>query len=223
MKRFLWIFIAMLLFWVGLGYFIFCQLRLRDVFEQTRDRLISVASNAVLTIDPQRVLEVPLEETGDSSLAYQEIYDRLRAVKQANPFLKYVYIMAATDKPGILQYVVDANPAPQVITAKTPRALPGDKYDASAFPEMLRAYNGATADKKITADEWGVFLSGYAPIRDSGGKTLAILGVDVDAAGISVLQKKAQNSSLLVLAGFFIFLISLFATLIFKSKDTASE
>jgi len=221
MKRFLWVFLTLLLFWAALGNFIFCTYRLRDTFSQTREQLITIASNAALSIDAQELLEVPLQQTGDSSLTYRAIFDKLETIKQINPSLKYVYIMTTTDQPGILQYVVDADPAPQVITARSPSALPGDKYDARALPEMLKAYGGPAADKKITSDEWGSFISGYAPIRDSDGKSIAILGVDIDAAGISALEKNVRVGGLLALAAFFIFLISLFGIFTFRSKNTA--
>ena len=67
--------------------------------------------------------------------------------------------MTATDQPGILQYVVDADPLPQIITARCQTALPGDKYDARRFPEMMEAYFGASADQKVTFDNWGAFTS----------------------------------------------------------------
>ena len=220
MKRFLWVLLTMLLFWAALGNFIFSEYHLQDTFSQIRERLMSIASNAALCIDAQELLQVPLQQTGDSFPAYQAISDKLETIKQTNPFLKYVYILMTTDQLGILQYVVDADPAPQVITSRSPSALPGDKYDARGLPEMLVAYSGPAADKKITSDEWGKFISGYAPIRDTSGKSIAILGVDIDAAGIYTLQKNVRVSGLLTLAAFFIFLLSLFGILIFKSKNT---
>ena len=127
--------------------------------------------------------------------------------------------MTATDQPGILQYMVDADPLPQIITARCPTALPGDKYDARGFPEMLMAYTAPNADKKISRDAWGSVISGYAPIRDVDGKSIAILGVDIDAARIDKFQKNVHLSGLAALAAFFIFIFSLFAVIIFRSKN----
>ncbi len=218
MRRFLWVFLALFLSWAGLAVFIFNEYRFRDAFNQTRKDLMAIASNAALSIDTATLLAVPLEETGDSSPAYREIFGKLSLIKQTNSSLKYVYIMMATQEPGILQYVVDADPAPQIITANCPRALPGDKYDARKLPELLSAYNGPAADKKITADSWGVFISGYAPVRDSGGRPVAILGVDMDAAGIAKLQKNVRISLLSALGASCMFLISLFGILIIRPK-----
>jgi hypothetical protein len=220
MKRFLWVFLAALIFWVAFGNFIFNQYRLGGAFDQARERLISIAANAVLVIDAAQLLEVPLQRTGDSSAAYRAVAEKLETIKRTNPGLKYAYILMATDQPGILQYAVDADPAPQVITAKGPSALPGDKYDARKLPEMLMAYTAPNADKKISRDAWGSVISGYAPIRDANGKSIAILGVDIDAARIDKLQKNARLSGLAALGALFIFIFSLFAVVIFRSKDT---
>ncbi|HPT39139.1 MAG TPA: hypothetical protein PL125_02950 [Candidatus Omnitrophota bacterium] len=219
MKRFLWVFLAMLLFWAALGNFIFNQYRLHDSFKETRQQLMLIAANAALGIDARELMEIPLQESGDNSLAYQAVSDKLDIIKQTNPSLKYVYVMTTTDQLGILQYMADADPAPQIITAKCRRALPGVQYDGRAFPEMLKAYNGPAADQSITSDEWGIFISGYAPIRDANGKSIAILGADIDAAGISLLQKNVRVSILLAIAASFMFLISLFGILIFRSPD----
>jgi methyl-accepting chemotaxis protein len=220
MKRFFWILIALLLFWTALGNFIFRTYQLRETLEQTRQKLLLVVSNAALLIDVSALLQVPLEPTGDSSEAYRIVFNQLETIKQTNPSLKYAYILMTTDKPGILQYVVDADPAPQIITAQSLRALPGDKYDARTFPEMLKAYTEPAADKTIKADAWGVFISGYAPIHDLSGQAVAILGVDVDAGKMLELQKKVSFSGLLAGATFFVLLISLFGIFILRSPNT---
>jgi hypothetical protein len=221
MKRFFWILIALLLFWTALGNFIFCTYQLHETLEQTRQKLLLIVSNAALLVDVSALLRVPLEPTGDSSAAYRVVFNQLETIKQTNPQLKYAYILMTTDKPGILQYAVDADPAPQIITAKSPRSLPGDKYDARTFPEMLKSYTEPAADKTIKADAWGIFISGYAPIHDLSGKAVAILGADIDAGNILKLQKKASFSGLLAGATFFVFLISLFGIFIMRSPGTA--
>ncbi|MDO8489623.1 MAG: hypothetical protein Q7S42_05915 [Candidatus Omnitrophota bacterium] len=214
MRRFLWIFIFALLFLGALINFLLYQYRLNDTFSRTRQRLISIASDAALSISAQEVLNVPLEQKSEGTPEYLAIYYKLEKIKKENlPFVKYIYIMTTTVRPGILQYVVDADPVPQIITARCPTSLPGDKYDARELPEMLEAYNGPSADRKIATDVWGTFISGYAPIRDTDGATIAILGVDSDGASIQLMQKSAQMRGIIALFTGLLFIIS-FATLI---------
>lgn len=191
MRRFIWVLLSALLFFIALSCFIYFQSQAAGTFNQTRDRLMLIAANNALSISADEIFSIPLEERSEGTPEYLAVYQKLLRIKEANPLVKYAYIMTSTSQPGILQYVVDADPVPQIITAKCPTALPGDKYDASRFPEMLEAFAGPSADKKISADEWGMFLSGYAPIKDINGRTVAILGVDFDAANLKTMQDKA--------------------------------
>jgi len=208
MKRSWGVYLTGVLFLLAAGNFVFFQYRLQSSFQQARERLMLIAANATLGIDVEILQKVPLEQRGEGSPEYQAITQKLIMIKKINPVLKYVYIMTATDQPGILQYVVDADPLPQIITANCPTALPGDKYDARELPELINAYDRPTADRKVTTDVWGTFISGYAPIQDVFGKTVGILGIDTDAAWVGRMQKKVNLSGRLALGTGFLFLLS---------------
>ncbi len=219
MKRFLWVILFLFLFLAALSNYFLGEFRLRDTFNKTREKLMLIASNAALFIDGGELLKVPLEQSAEgTSPEFEVIYQKLVKIKQANPLVKYAYTMIATEQPGILQYVVDADPAPQIITARCPTSLPGDKYDAREIPEMMHAYYGPSADKKITTDVWGVFISGYAPIRDSNGKAVAILGVDSDATLIQAMQKNVKERLNKALIVGILFLLSLATLIRFPKK-----
>jgi putative nucleotidyltransferase with HDIG domain len=51
----------------------------------------------------------------------------------------------------------------------------------------------------MMVDEWGVTLSAYAPIRDASGAAVAILGIDMAADDVYILQRKIYLRSVLVL------------------------
>jgi HD-GYP domain-containing protein (c-di-GMP phosphodiesterase class II) len=125
--------------------------------------------------------------------------DKLRKIKEINPPIKYIYTMVKTEQEGIWQFVVDPNP---INKGKRigPTAYPGDKYSAKRFPEMLKAFDGSSADKKLEIDEWGVTLSGYAPIRDRNGQAVGILGVDIMADDVYTVQREVHRRALFVLA-----------------------
>jgi len=217
MKRRLLFFLTAVLFLLAVGNFIFSDYRLQSSFQQARERLMLIAANAVLGIDVELLQKVPLVQRGEGTLEYQLIAQKLLMIKKINPTLKYVYILTATDQPGILQYVVDADPLPQIITARCITALPGDKYDARELPDMINAYDRPTADRKVTTDAWGTFISGYAPIQDAFGKTVGILGVDTDASWVGLMQKKIRLSGRLALGAGLLFLLS-FIILIIRRR-----
>lgn len=209
MKRFLWISLCALLFLTAAGNFFISKIRLDHAFNKTRAQLISIALSGAHLVSAEEVFDVPLEQKSEWTPEYQVIYQKLVKIKEANPSVKYVYVMTTTNQPGIMQYVVDADPVPQIITAKSPSSLPGDRYDARQLPELLDAFKGANADKKITTDDWGTFISGYAPIYDASGNAIAILGVDTDASFILGRQKSVKLRGNILLFTGLLLIISL--------------
>lgn len=217
-RRFLGVIIIALFFLAALGNYLINENRLRNTFNQTRERLKLIASNAALSIDAQEVLGVPLQDRNEDSPEYQSVFEKLVKIKEMNPSVKYAYIMAATDQPGILQYVADADPVPEIITAKSPSAFSGDKYNACNLPEMMNAYTGPSVDTKVTTDAWGVFISGYAPICDVAGKPVAILGIDTDATSIKKMQERLRMSRFAMYFSGILLSISLVAAIFWSAK-----
>lgn len=193
-------FILCLLFIVGLGNFLLYEYSLNLQFEQIREKLLVIARNAAFSIDADMLMKVPLNHDGVNSREYKIIFQQLEKLKQINPSLKYIYTITKTDQPGIGQFIVDPNPVGTKIHAQGPTAFPGDKYDVSRFPEMLSGYTRPGVDKKLTVDEWGVTLSGYAPILNKEGRPVAVLGVDINADRVYQMQKTVKLLALLVLA-----------------------
>ena len=178
--------------------FLVYKFALKSQFNQLRDKLKMVAQTASLMIDADTLTQVPLDRDGINSEQYKAIVEKLKKIKQANAPIRYIYTMAKTDKGGILQFIVDPDPTAGTQKRKGLTAYPGDKYDASRFPDLLDAFNGPTSDKKLSIDEWGAALSGYSPIRDKDGKTVAILGVDLMAADVYLAQKEVRRRAIFV-------------------------
>ena len=188
-----------MLFVMSLGNFLIYKFSLNAQFNQLRERLMVIASTASLIIDADSLLRIPLNRDGINSPQYKVIADKLNKIKQVNPSLKYIYTMTKTDKEGIWQFIVDPSPVSEEDIRRGATSYPGDKYDASRFPEMLKGFIGPAADKKVMVDEWGVTLSGYAPIRDKDDKPVAILGVDMSAEDVYRTQREVLARAISVL------------------------
>jgi serine phosphatase RsbU (regulator of sigma subunit) len=166
-------------------------------FAQLRDKLMAIAQVAALRIDVPTLQAIPLARESSRLYEYKNIAGRLSEIKRAIPSVRYLYIMTRTNNFGILQFVVDADSGSP--TEGVP-SYPGDLYDPKEFPEMLKAFDGPTADRKLGTDEWGAFLSGYSPIFDSGGRAVAILGVDMTAQDVYRAQKEVLWRAVFVFA-----------------------
>ncbi len=174
-----------------------CEFARKSQFKQLQDKLMMIARIATLMMDSELLLQVPLNEEGLNTPQYKMIAERLRKIRETNPSLKYIYTMAKTDKEGVLQFIVDPDAGEE---EEEFTSYPGDKYNAAPFPALLKAFECPSVDEKITADQWGMLLSGYAPVRDKNGKAIAVLGVDMSADDVYAIQKEINRRAVLVLS-----------------------
>ncbi|MGE5309193.1 MAG: HD domain-containing phosphohydrolase, partial [Deltaproteobacteria bacterium] len=189
-----------MLFTALLSDLLIYRLALNAQFDQLREQLLSMAKTAALSVDAYQLERIPLAPEGVNTPEFRSIAQGLLRIKSVNPRIKYIYTMVRGDRPGLLRFVVD----PVALTAEERRkklsSSPGTRYNAARFPEMLGAFNYAQADRRLSVDEWGVTLSGYAPIRDVQGRPMAIIGVDMDAKDVYALQRKVWQRAVAVLA-----------------------
>ena len=201
--------ILLMFFVAGLSNFLIYKFALDSQFNQLREKLMVVAQTAALLIDGDLLLQIPLTPDGINSPNYTIIAEKLKKIKEVNPPIKYVYAMVKTDKQGIWQFVAD----PESVTPEDKKrgitTYHGYNYDASRFPEMMKAFDGPAADKRLGIDEWGITLSGYAPIRDKNGNAVAMLGVDIMAEDVYNIQNKVHRRGIFVLMVGIIFSVSL--------------
>ena len=109
----------------------------------------------------------------ENDIAYQELYESLDKYKDYN-MLQYIYTMRYED--GVLTFVVDAD--------SDEPAKCGEEYEM--LDDMLPAFQGEVCcDSFLTTDKWGKFFSAYAPIRDSEGNVVGIVGCDINTADIN--------------------------------------
>ncbi len=173
------------------------QMALNAQFQQLRHQLTVVARTAAASVDVDALTSIPMGREGVNTPGYISIRTKLEQIRRDNPEIAFIYTMAPTTRSGIWQFIVDADPIQKRREGIT--AFPGDKYDASRFPEMMRALSEASADTRLLRDEWGFTLSGYAPIRAKDGKTVAILGVDMLAQDVYNTQRAVHFSTLALL------------------------
>ena len=145
----------------------------RDLGEQ----LLTLATTTALMIDGDQHAALRTPDQMDAP-TYKAIKALLIKVRRANAehHVRYLYTMRRTDKPGFFRFVVDSDEGAD-------GAKLGDEYDARALPELLNAYDGPVAEQDFTRDKWGLALSAYAPIYDSAGLPVAIVGADAEAVG----------------------------------------
>jgi sigma-B regulation protein RsbU (phosphoserine phosphatase) len=148
------------------------------------------------------------------SPAYARLHDELLAIAQpgSNPsgFGRTMsYDVYLVDQPG------PGGPthARLLVTLKIEES--GRPYDMTRYPGMLDGWKTLTVDTAPQEDEYGLTLSGYAPIRKPAGQTIALLGIDAPEADISLSRKRllyitAAGAAIALLgSGVFAYLLAL--------------
>jgi len=143
----------------------------RYLQKSAQQESISVARMAVALIDGDAFERVAAE--GLESEDAEQILDILSKMLSSDS-VKYLYTMSYKNDETAC-YVIDADPEDPADFA--------EEYEMEQ--EMLRAFGGEdVVSSEFTEDEWGRVLSSYAPIRNSAGKVVGIVGADIDANSI---------------------------------------
>ena len=143
-----------------------------NLMRSLQSRLQNSAALLSETIDA-RDLE-GIRSAADTSLdAYRDTLEKVRRVRRTNPDIAFLYVMRRADD-GTVSFVVDSDETEA-------QAKPGKEYP-DVVPEMLEGFHQPVVDDELYEDEWGVFLSGYAPLRNGEGRYL--VGIDMRAGEV---------------------------------------
>jgi len=140
-----------------------------NLMRSLQSRLQNSAALLSETLDA-RDLDVVRTATDVDQAAYRDALEKVRRVRRTNPDIAFLYVMRRADD-GAVQFVVDSDETEA-------QALPGKIYD-DVVPEMLEGFHQPVVDDELYEDEWGVFLSGYAPLRN--GEERYLVGIDMRA------------------------------------------
>lgn len=119
---------------------------------------------------------------------YQATLAQLREWVKANRDLAYIYIMRLQEN-GEVRFVVDSDDSAE-------QAMPGSLYK-EATPQLMDGFERPSVDTEITHDEWGSFLTGYAPLP--GGRGEFLLGIDMRAGEVDAKFRELQISGVVSL------------------------
>lgn len=174
------------------AYFITLGLYFHNLYlvkQQIGERLMAIAATAAPNFDSRNLDQ--LRKAADMEKPeYQKVFQQLNTIRKDNSGIAYAYILRATDQKNILEFIADADSnfgLPAYVDTNMDGKL--DSSDENVWPgksqDDIDGFVGASFDKpsySIDAyeDQWGVWLSGFAPIKNHDGEKIAVLGLDAD-------------------------------------------
>lgn len=152
--------------------------------QDIRQRLYDIVNIAALQVDgdAHATLVDPAQE---GNTAYMRIKHVLQNIRDKETDIRFVYTWRR-DANGRLIFVVDAETDPKEISHL------GDIYDSAepSILEELATLDHTMVDKEINTDQWGAWLSGYAPFYRSDGQMEGILGIDIAASKVLAHERR---------------------------------
>lgn len=139
-----------------------------SLMEGLKERLQASAALISQMIDANSLRTIATVEDRENS-GYTEALGILRQLKRMNPDIAFLYIMRQEGEK--IFFVVDSDESEK-------QAQPGQEY-TPVVPGLLSGFTGVSVDQEIEADQWGAFLSGYAPLKNGRGEYL--VGIDMRA------------------------------------------
>lgn len=215
-----WTGLALVWLAVSLPFILLYFTSRRVVINEVRNHAMGVAIAIASNLDVEMVKGIDGRPEAESSEAYIRLRQVLDGIRDPNPDVKFIYLMRRSRTPlappSAYEYIVDASPVDLNGNGKIDEdeasQPPGTPYDASDLPEMVRAWDTPSADYDVTPDPpYPDLLSGYAPVRNEDGQTVAIVGVDVLARTVSDKLLAVRVVMLLVW-----FLLSVLITLVIQ-------
>jgi two-component system chemotaxis sensor kinase CheA len=164
----------------------------RTLADEIRNKLIMVAANSAISIDPEKLQQItrPEDEGGP---VYMELQAKLQEIQKASHGkLNFIYIVRKSGND--YTYWVDGTP----IGDKDHSAF-GDQFDTERYPDSRNGFLYPTADKEVLPDPKfnTSSQSGYAPIRNSSGDVIGMIGIDMDVSVLAEEKTEMRNAAII--------------------------
>ncbi len=109
----------------------------------------------------------------ENNTAFLDVQDTLNRIRSSSQDIQYIYVMRKAGEK--VEFVVDGDYGFDPEAASI-----GDVYDETS-QAMWDSFTVPSAEDQFTTDQWGTVLSGYAPVKNSNGVVVGIVGVDMDS------------------------------------------
>jgi len=181
-----------------------------------RVRVQSLARTAAATLESARIAALHGSPADTGTPDFDAVRDELRRVRDVNPDFRFVYLMRPAPDGKQMAFLADAE------SPESPDySAPGDLYDGPSDELWASFKTGQPQVQPPYQDRWGYWVTSIAPVRNAGGKVVAILGMDVSADAWLATQARYRGFALAI-AGLVLALVAL-GTLVVHLQRRAGE
>jgi hypothetical protein len=174
---------------VTTGLYLYLQF-LGNLKTQVQAGLVHLAQAAVPLIEVSEH-EKFTDPAQDLSEAHLRAMQGLRRFRNANPDIKFVY--TCRSRGGKFHFVYDpTDDGDGDGDGHNDRSLLLEEYkEATSTMHDVITTRRSLAEPEPAKDQWGIFMSGYAPLLNSAGVVVGLVGVDL---GVSDYENRLAGA-----------------------------
>lgn len=171
--------------------------------------------------DFQNIVQVlrQIKNGSSSQVIYPQKFEQLPPNKDDTPTIESIYLLAtipqSTDN-KVLVFLADSDygevdtNGDGVIDENEEANYVGTLYGVENQPELVEAFLGSpTRTEGYYSDRWGTYFSAYIPIIDRQGKTIAVMGIDMNVnSELNIVQNFKYLSFGIIIVGFLVLILA---------------
>ncbi len=180
-------FVLMMVVLSSLSFFYTYEEARSQLNQSARDKLMDITGAMSTQLSGDALMS--LHPGDENTSTYISLVDQMRNMRSNTPDIVNMYAMKLVN--GTVYFIVD--------DAEEGAASIGQEYSEPEMAQIQEALTTPSASPTFYSDEFGSYMSGYAPIRDANGTTVAILGVDVTAVSTLQQMDNVRNSTLMII------------------------
>jgi PAS domain S-box-containing protein len=185
-----------LLMAIAAGLWMLLSATTKQLRDELRENLQKAAMGTAATVDAElhRTLTSPAQNLGPD---YMRCVAPLAAIRNSIPGVKYTYTAVMDPDGQTVRFVLDSAPVGDADgDGVDDHANLGDAYDdATDTLRRVLATGIAGCEEEPYTDDWGTFMTAYAPITDQTGAVIAAVGVDMTADTYLGRIRSVQNAA----------------------------
>jgi HAMP domain-containing protein len=159
------------------------------LLDSTRDDMSNIIGMVSTQFTLQEIAVMSqFQPSQENSPEYIVLRDKMLHMRSLSPNIVNLYVMRLNGEE--ITFVMDD-------AADTPAEI-GMVYEEPE-PRLFDAVSGVSVSDNTYTDEWGTFLSGYAPLKDATGNTVLLIGADMQATKVIERQNFIGSTIYLIM------------------------
>ena len=160
---------------------------------------VAVATNIAEHLNADDYVELSKNQT--ESELYWQLREELNDLRQKNGVF-YAYTFAVPEEDKKVTFLVDGMPADDQENA----GIIGDESSSTYYEDIKKVIDTGSYYSDILHSDFGEYLSGTVPLKDSAGNIVAFVGVDIEATQVAGVTTTVLKSILPALIAFILVL-----------------